>query len=64
MKQPYIVGWGHTPFGKLDNMDIEQLIRDAALPLSRARVLSLAISMRFLSDTSMQVLYSRTSAVR
>ncbi len=32
MKQPYIVGWGHTPFGKLDNMDLEQLIRDAALP--------------------------------
>ena len=32
MKQPYIVGWGHTPFGKLDNIDLEQLIRDAALP--------------------------------
>jgi len=32
MKQPYIVGWGHTPFGKLDNMDFEQLIREAALP--------------------------------
>lgn len=29
---PYIVGWGHTPFGKLDNTDLEQLIRDAALP--------------------------------
>jgi acetyl-CoA C-acetyltransferase len=28
----YIVGWGHTPFGKLDNLDVEQLIRDAALP--------------------------------
>jgi acetyl-CoA C-acetyltransferase len=28
----YIVGWGHTPFGKLDNLDIEQLIRNAALP--------------------------------
>jgi acetyl-CoA C-acetyltransferase len=28
----YIVGWGHTPFGKLDNLDTEQLIRDAALP--------------------------------
>ena len=24
MKQPYIVGWGHTPFGKLDNMDFDQ----------------------------------------
>lgn len=32
MKQPYIVGWGHTPFGKLDNVDLEQLIREAALP--------------------------------
>ena len=32
MKQPYIVGWGHTPFGKLDNLDFVQLIRDAALP--------------------------------
>jgi acetyl-CoA C-acetyltransferase len=32
MTNPYIVGWGHTPFGKLDNLDIEQLIRDAALP--------------------------------
>ncbi len=32
MNQPYIVSWGHTPFGKLDNIDLEQLIRDAALP--------------------------------
>jgi acetyl-CoA C-acetyltransferase len=32
MTHPYIVGWGHTPFGKLDNLDIEQLIRDSALP--------------------------------
>jgi acetyl-CoA C-acetyltransferase len=32
MNQPYIVGWGHTPFGKLDNIELEQLIRDAALP--------------------------------
>jgi acetyl-CoA C-acetyltransferase len=31
-RQPYIVGWGHTPFGKLDGLSIEQLIRDAALP--------------------------------
>jgi len=28
---PMIVGWGHTPFGKLDNLDIEQLIAQAAL---------------------------------
>jgi acetyl-CoA C-acetyltransferase len=29
---PHMIGWGHTPFGKLDNTDLEQLIRDAALP--------------------------------
>ncbi|MGE0099771.1 MAG: acetyl-CoA acetyltransferase [Hydrogenophaga sp.] len=28
----YITGWGHTPFGKLDNCDLEQLIRDAVQP--------------------------------
>jgi len=27
---PTIVGWGHTPFGKLDALDAEQLFRDAA----------------------------------
>ena len=32
MNTPHIVGWGHTPFGKLDNVELEQLIRDAALP--------------------------------
>ena len=32
MPTPHIVGWGHTPFGKLDNIDAEQLFRDAALP--------------------------------
>ena len=31
MSAPHIVGWGHTPFGKLDNIDAEQLFRDAAL---------------------------------
>lgn len=31
MSTPHIVGWGHTPFGKLDNLDAEQLFRDAAL---------------------------------
>jgi hypothetical protein len=30
---PLITGWGHTPFGKLDAVDLEQLIRDAALPV-------------------------------
>ena len=28
----HIIGWGHTPFGKLDNIDLEQLIRDAVQP--------------------------------
>ena len=32
MNTPHIVGWGHTPFGKLDTLDLEQLLRDAALP--------------------------------
>ncbi len=32
MNSPHIIGWGHTPFGKHDNLDIEQLIRDAAIP--------------------------------
>jgi len=32
MQAPHIIGWGHTPFGKLDTLDLEQLIRDAALP--------------------------------
>ena len=32
MNAAHIVGWGHTPFGKLDNVELEQLIRDAALP--------------------------------
>ena len=32
IQDPLITGWGHTPFGKLDAIDLEQLIRDAALP--------------------------------
>ncbi len=32
MRNAYIVGWGHTPFGKLDKLDLEQLIRDAVQP--------------------------------
>ena len=32
MSAPCIIGWGHTPFGKLDAADPEQLIRDAVLP--------------------------------
>jgi acetyl-CoA C-acetyltransferase len=27
-----IIGWGHTPFGKLDKLDLEQMIRDAVQP--------------------------------
>lgn len=36
MQTPHIVGWGHTPFGKLDAIDLEQLFRDAALPALEA----------------------------
>lgn len=32
MSAPCIVGWGHTPFGKLDAADPEQLIREAVQP--------------------------------
>lgn len=32
MQAPHIIGWGHTPFGKLDGMDLEMLLRAAALP--------------------------------
>ncbi|HEX7639332.1 MAG TPA: acetyl-CoA acetyltransferase [Burkholderiaceae bacterium] len=32
MDNAFIIGWGHTPFGKLDAVDLEQLVRDAALP--------------------------------
>ncbi|VTU18983.1 acetyl-CoA acetyltransferase [Variovorax sp. PBL-H6] len=32
MSNAYIVGWGHTPFGKLDKLDLEQMIRDAVQP--------------------------------
>jgi len=32
MSKACITGWGHTPFGKLDAVDSEQLIRDAVEP--------------------------------
>jgi acetyl-CoA C-acetyltransferase len=32
MSDSYIIGWGHTPFGKLDKLDLEQMIRDAVQP--------------------------------
>ena len=31
MSISHIIGWGHTPFGKLDALDAEALFRDAAL---------------------------------
>jgi len=30
--RPLMVGWGHTPFGKHDALDLEQLFREAAQP--------------------------------
>lgn len=37
MPSPHIIGWGHTPFGKHDQVDLETLIREATLPaLERA----------------------------
>ena len=42
MNTPHIIGWGHTPFGKLDKLDMEQLIRDAALPAVASAGLELA----------------------
>lgn len=39
MNVPYIVGWGHTQFGKLDSVTTEDLIRQSALPaIERAGV--------------------------
>jgi len=39
MSDPHIIGWGHTPFGKHDQVDLEQLFRDAVHPaLARAGV--------------------------
>ena len=32
MSNSYIIGWGHTPFGKLDKLDLEQMIRHAVQP--------------------------------
>lgn len=32
MSNAYIIGWGHAPFGKLDKLDLEQMIRDAVQP--------------------------------
>lgn len=32
MQSAHIVGWGHTPFGKLDALDLEDLLRAAVQP--------------------------------
>jgi acetyl-CoA C-acetyltransferase len=32
MREAFIIGWGHTPFGKFDHLDLEQLIRNAVQP--------------------------------
>ena len=41
MSTPHIIGWGHTPFGKLDQIDLEQLFRDAVHPaLERSGVVA------------------------
>ena len=32
MHTAHIFGWGHTPFGKLDTLNLEQFISGAALP--------------------------------
>jgi len=42
MSHPYIIGWGHTPFGKLDAIDLETLIREAALPAVKSAGLDVA----------------------
>ena len=42
MDSSHIVGFAHTPFGKLDALDTEQLIRDAALPAIASAGLELA----------------------
>lgn len=36
MSAPHIIGWAHTRFGKHDQVELEQLIRDAALPAIEA----------------------------
>lgn len=40
MNLPYITGWGHTPFGKFDSVDPEQLIRQAVEPALQTAALA------------------------
>ncbi len=42
MTQAHLIGWGHTPFGKLDALDLETLARQAALPAVESAGLTLA----------------------
>jgi acetyl-CoA C-acetyltransferase len=42
MEHAHLIGWGHTPFGKLDALDLETLIREAALPAIASAGLELA----------------------
>lgn len=42
MASPYIVGWGHTPFGKFDSLDPEQLVRQAIEPALQTAGISAA----------------------
>ena len=35
MDRPYLIGWGHTPFGKFDSVDPERLVREAVEPALR-----------------------------
>jgi acetyl-CoA C-acetyltransferase len=42
MTQPHLIGWGHTPFGKLDAIDLETLIRNAAEPAIRSAGLAVS----------------------
>jgi acetyl-CoA C-acetyltransferase len=36
MNNAFLTGWGHTPFGKLDAIELETLIRQAAVPAVEA----------------------------
>ena len=38
MSNAYIVGWGHTPFGKLDGWDLEQMLRDVQIAGGKVEV--------------------------
>ena len=61
---PLITGWGHTPFGKLDAVDLEQLIRDAALPaLDSAGLAPEEIDGLFVGPSDLSITLSRGAKV-